>query len=147
MRWTWVICVRAQDRFMSKKPKFSEAHPEAAIREGADELTLRADEVETLRAFINMDHIEFERWEPPLVVADCDGFSQATCKGIEGEESEELYCYCRDMSKATGAKKPSESQKAKAHWAMKAAKDRGEVYYDPVCKEDIFGRTRTRLDL
>ena len=26
-----------------RKPKFSEAFPEAAIREGADELTLRAD--------------------------------------------------------------------------------------------------------
>ena len=115
--------------------------------EGADELSLRADEVETLRAFINMDHLEFERWEPPLVDADCYGFSQATCKGIEGEEWEELYCHCRDMSKATGAKKPSESQKAKALWAMKAAKDRSEVYSDPGREEDIFGRTRTRLDL
>ena len=28
------------------------------------------------------------------------------------------------MSKATGAKEPSESQKAKALWALKAAKDR-----------------------
>ena len=33
-------------------PKFSEAYPEAAIREGADELRLRADEVGTLEAFI-----------------------------------------------------------------------------------------------
>ena len=33
-----------------RKPKFSEAYPEAAIREGAVELTLRADEVGTLRA-------------------------------------------------------------------------------------------------
>ena len=30
------------------------AYPEAAIREGADELTLRADEVGTLKAFINV---------------------------------------------------------------------------------------------
>ena len=30
-----------------KKPQFNEAFPEAAIREGADELTLRADEVGT----------------------------------------------------------------------------------------------------
>ena len=92
-------------------------------------------------------YIEFERWEPPLVVSDCYGFSQATSKGIEGEEWEELYCHHRDMSKATGAKKPSESQKAKALWAMKAAKDEGDVNSDPARKEDIFGRTRTRLDL
>ena len=50
-----------------KKPQFSEAFPEAVIREGADELTLRADEVATQRAFINTKHIEFERWRPPLV--------------------------------------------------------------------------------
>ena len=50
-----------------QKPNFSGPYPEAAIREGADELTLRADEVGTLRAFINTDHIKFERWGPPLV--------------------------------------------------------------------------------
>ena len=37
------------------KPKFSKAFPEAAIREGVDELTLR-DEVGTLKACINIDH-------------------------------------------------------------------------------------------
>ena len=30
---------------------------------------------------------------------------------------------------------------------MKAAWDRGEDYYDPARKEDILGRTKTRLDL
>ena len=35
-----------------------------------------------------------------------------------------------EMSKAAGAKMPSESQKAKALWATKAAKDRGEEFYD-----------------
>ena len=44
-----------------QKPSFSDAFAEAATREGADELSLRADEVGTLRASINMDHIEFER--------------------------------------------------------------------------------------
>ena len=106
MRWTWVVCVRAYSRFV-RKPKFSEAFSEAAIREGADELILRADEVGTLKAFINIDHVEFDRWEPPLVDAD-----QAIYKGIEGEEWEELYCHYREMSRATGAKKPCESQKA-----------------------------------
>ena len=69
-----------------QKPKFTEAYPEAAIREGADELTLRADEVGTMRAFIKTDHIEFERWETPLVDADWHAFSQAIYKGIEGSE-------------------------------------------------------------
>ena len=104
-----------------QKPKFSEAFPEAAIREGADKLTLRADEVGTQPAFISTDHIKFEMWGPPLVDADWLSFFQAINNGIEGKAWEELYCHCRDMSKATGAKKPSESQKAKALGAMMAA--------------------------
>ena len=60
---------------------------------------------------------------------------------------EELYCHIRDMSKATGAEKPVERQKAEALWAIKAAWDRCEECYDPARKEDILGRTKTRLDL
>ena len=55
---------------------------------------------------------------------------------------EKLYCHCRKMSKATGAKQPSESQKSKSLWAMKAAKDRGEEYCDPARKEYLLGRTK-----
>ena len=122
-----------------RKPKFSEAHPEAAVREGADGLTLRADEVGTPKGFINIDHIEHDRWGPPLVDADWHAFCPAIYKGIEGKDWEALYDHCREMSKATGAKKPSESQKQEAPRAMKAAKDRGEVYRDPARKEDILG--------
>ena len=62
---------RGTRSLLVKKPMFSEAFPEAATREGADELTLRADEEGMQRAFINTEHIEFERWGPPLVHADC----------------------------------------------------------------------------
>ena len=41
-----------------QKPQFSEAYAEAVIREGAHELTLRAEEVGTLKACINVDHLE-----------------------------------------------------------------------------------------
>ena len=53
---------------------------EATIREGADELTLRADEVETLKALINIDHVEHDRWGAPLVDADWHAFCQAIHK-------------------------------------------------------------------
>ena len=56
---------------------------------------------------------------------------QAIHKGIAGSEWAELYFHYRAMSKAAGAKKLSQSQKAKALWAMKAAKDRREEFYDP----------------
>ena len=90
MRWTWVICVKAQGRLRSKSRISVKIYPEAAIRERADELTLRADEVGTQRATINIDHIEDDRWRPPLVDADWHTFCQAMFKGIEGEEWEDV---------------------------------------------------------
>ena len=80
--------------------------------------------METLGAFIKIDNIEYDRWEPPLVDADWHAFCRAMYKGFEGEEWEELYCHYREMSTATGTKKLSESQRGNALWAMKAAKDR-----------------------
>ena len=61
--------------------------------EGADELTLRAEEVGTQLAFINTKHFELERWGPPLVDADWHAFCQTTYKGIEGDEREELQVF------------------------------------------------------
>ena len=146
MRWDVGHLRRGIRPFYVQKPKFSEDYPEAAIREGADELTLRAEEVGTLTC-INIDHVEDDRWEPLLVDADWHAFCQAIYKGIKGTEWEELYCHYREMSRAPGAKKPSESQKAKAFRAMKAAKDREEEHYDPARKNHILGRKQTRLEL
>ena len=44
---------------------------------GAAELTMRAEEVGAQRAFINTEHLEFERWGPPVVDADWHAFFQA----------------------------------------------------------------------
>ena len=44
------------------------------------------------------------------------------------------------MSKAAGARKPSESQMAKTLWAMKAAEDRGNEFHDQARKDNILGR-------
>ena len=41
-------------------------------------------------------------------------FCQAIYKGVEGNEWEELYEHCKEMSKAAGVRKPIESQKARA---------------------------------
>ena len=46
-----------------------------------------------------------------------------------------------------GVKKPQEEQMAKALWAMKAAKDRKDEFYDPARDEDISRRKKTRLGL
>ena len=112
---------RGTKSLLFQKAAVQRGVPEATIREGADELTLRADAVGTQGAFINTEHIEFERWGPPQVGADWHTFCQAICKGTEGKEGEELYYHYREMSQATGAEKPNESQKAKAFRTMEAA--------------------------
>ena len=84
---------------------------------------------------------------PPLVDADWYAFCQALYKGIEGEDWEEMHDSYKVMSRAVGVRKPQEAQKAKALWAMKAAKDRKEEFCDPAREEDISRRNKTRLEL
>ena len=90
-----------------KKPQFSEAFPEA-VSEGADELTLRAGKVASLRTFIDTKHTE-------LVDTDWHAFCQAIYKGIEGQEWEALYYYYKELQGA--------------HWKMKAARDRDDEFF------------------
>ena len=62
-------CTRS---FEVRRPKFEEGTPgpEVSIREGPEELTLRAEEVGSQKACINVGHIAEDRWGPPLVDAD-----------------------------------------------------------------------------
>ena len=50
---------------------------EVSIREGPEELTLRAEEVGSQRLCIKVDHIAEDRWGPPLVDADWHASCQA----------------------------------------------------------------------
>ena len=89
----------------------------------------------TRRAFINTEHIEFlrggdRRW---LMQTGTLSVKQYT-KEKEWEELHYHYNY-REMSKATGTKKTSENQRAKALWAMKAAWERCEECYDPLAEQ------------
>ena len=113
-------------------------------RESQDELTLRA-EVGTWKTCINVDHIEKERWGPPLVDYDWYAFCQALYKGTEGEDWREMYEAYKEMSRAVGVKKPQEAQKAKALWKMKAAKEAGEDYHDPHALRQNPGNKRDNV--
>ena len=57
--------------------------------------------------------------------------ARRSTKRIEGGDWEALYEQVR---------KPNETQKAKALWKMKAAKDRREEFCDPERKDNIFGK-------
>ena len=69
---------------------------------------------------MDTNHIELREVGPPHVDADWRAFCQAIYRGIEGQEWEALYHHYRELNQVAGAKKPSESQKVKALWAMKA---------------------------
>ena len=71
---------RGRRTFRVRQPKVPEGCPEVTVRESPEELTLRAKEVGTLKAYIKVDHTAKERCGPPLVDAD----EEAT-QGPEGE--------------------------------------------------------------
>ena len=89
-----------------------EGGSDVIVRESPDVLTLRAEEVNTSRALIDVNHIEPERWGPLLVDTDWYAFFPALYKGIEGNDWEEMYDSYKVMSRAVGVKKPQEAQKA-----------------------------------
>ena len=93
---------------------------------------------------MDVSHIKPERRSPPLVDADWHAFCQALYKGIEGEDGEDSR---KAMSKAVGVKKPQEARKARALWAMQAAEDGKEEFYDPARKDNLLGRNETRQEL
>ena len=95
---------RGTGTFKVRKPKVPEGGSDVIVRESPDELTLRAEEVKTSKALINVDHIEPERWGPLLVDADWYAFCQALYKGIEGEDWEEMYESYKEMSRAVGVR-------------------------------------------
>ena len=77
--------VEARELFKVRKPKAPEGGSDV------DALTLGAEEVVTSKALIDVNHIEPQRWGPPLVEADWYAFCQALYKGIDGEDWEEVY--------------------------------------------------------
>ena len=52
---------RGTGTFEVRKPQVPEGGSDVTVRESPDELTLRAEEVNTSKALINVNHIELER--------------------------------------------------------------------------------------
>ena len=130
---------RGVGTFKVRKPKVPEGCSEVTVRENSDELTLRTEEVGTLKTYYQRP-LEKERWASPFVDHNWYAFCQALYEG-------KMYESYKDMSKAVGVKKPQEPQKAKALEKMKAAEEVGEEYYDPTREDNTKGRNETRLAL
>ena len=81
---------RGTGTFKVRMPKAPKGSSDVIVRESRDELTLRAEEVVTSEALIDINHIEPGRWGPLLVDADWYAFCQALYKSIKGEDWEEV---------------------------------------------------------
>ena len=68
---------RGRGTFEVRKPNVPEGCLDVTVRESPDELTLRAEEVGTLKACVNVDHIEKKRFGHPSVDYDWFAFCQA----------------------------------------------------------------------
>ena len=79
---------QGMEKFKVRRPKVPEGCPKVTVRKNPDELTLRAEEVGTLKTHINVDHMAKESWSHPLIDCDSYAFCQALYKGIEGEDWE-----------------------------------------------------------
>ena len=63
------------------KPKFTTDFPEAVVREGADQLRLRAEKEGMLHTFIDTTDVGESRRGPPLVGVDWHAICQAIFQG------------------------------------------------------------------
>ena len=80
---------------------------EAAVRDGAEELTLRRGEDGGLRTFIDTTN----GWRPPLVDEDWHAKPPA-----RASRREKLYCRFVELGQAVSLRQPSTSRKAKTLW-------------------------------
>ena len=73
------------------RPNFLADIPEAIVREGPDELTLRAEQAGVSRTFIDTTYVADFKWRPPLVDEDWHAICQAIFQAVEGPEWESMY--------------------------------------------------------
>ena len=113
------------------EPKLDkEDFPETAVREGAEELTLRKGEERGLRTVIDTTNVGGSRWRPLSVDGDWHAICQTNHKVVEGEEWESLYQKFVEMHKAVNIRTPSNNHKAKTLWMLREARASREADCD-----------------
>ena len=69
------------------------------------------------------------------------------CTKASKEKTGRSYTMLTKKCVGLWGKKPQKAQEAKSLWKMKAAKEAGEEYYDPMRKDNIRERNETRFAL
>ena len=84
--------------------EFRKGGSDVTIRESPDELALRAEEVNTSKAYIDVNHIEPEGWALSWLMLSGMLSARRCPMGIEGEDWEDMCDSYKAMSKALGVK-------------------------------------------
>ena len=95
-------CFRKEHGIEEKvvNPKFTTDFPEAVLREGPNEQTLRAEEEGTLHTFIGTTDVETADGGPPLVDEDWHAVCQAMLQIVEGSEWKTVYYNLKELHQA-----------------------------------------------
>ena len=128
-----------------QKPQFSEAFP-GATRSSEKVRTSYRCEVKkwVCNGPSSTQHIELERWGAPLVDADRHALCQAISKGVKGKSGKSGFVATENLARRE-VKSRVRVKKAKAFWAMKAA--RGVRNLTIRLAKDLPESTKTRLEL
>ena len=70
------------------------------VRENSDELTLRAEELGTLKTYINVNHVEEERWVSPWFLTTGTPSVRRCKKASKEKAGEKMYEAYEEMSRA-----------------------------------------------
>ena len=124
---------KTQESLPVVKPQFTADFPEAVVREGADELTLRAEEQGMLRTFIDTADVGESRWRPPL-----DWHAARPSRKSSRERSgKNCTVSFWKLARRVNLRLPSTSRKAEVLWKVRDAKANGEEYYNQGCGRHI----------
>ena len=124
---------KAQESRQAVKPKFTEDFPgSGAVREGADELTLRREEEGMLRTLVETTSVGDSRWRAPLVDEHWHAMCQAICTGVDGQcTTSTSRCTKRSTSRSRAA------TRQQLRCRMRDAKAGGEAHHDRSCERHI----------
>ena len=101
------------------RPRFLVGFPEAMVREGPEELTLRAEEEGASRTFFKTTKAGDLRWRPPLVEEDRHAICQAIFQAVERPEWEAMHKQYVETHRVVTVTRPQDNKKARAFWMMK----------------------------
>ena len=132
---------RRRSRWLSQAQVQQGGLPERGRLGRVDASTFQEGEAGASRSFNNTASVGASRWRPPLVDEDWHAMCPATCKGVEGAQWENLCYKFVEMNNEVNVRR------AKTHWKIRDARERGDAHCDQTSEQHIVNRDAFRDDL